>query len=110
MERLVLENAQRPQSQTVYQQKFNQLSGAIDQKRAMIQDIEQRISAMKARVENVCIFLNGLRSIVSGSLVTQFDIKLWHSLVEYATVTSDRAIIFHYRSGNEETVRLEEAQ
>ncbi len=43
-------------------------------------------------------------------IITEFDIKTWHSLVEYATVMPNKTIIFHFRNGNEESVRLEEAQ
>lgn len=109
IERLVLENAQKAQDQAVYTQKFDALSKSIEQKKALIHSIEQQISEAMVKKENARIYLEGLRNTESGSLLTKFGIRLWHALVEYAKVMPDKTIIFHFRNGNEETVRLEEA-
>ena len=109
IERLVLENAQKAQDQAVYTQKFDAFSKSIEQKKALIHSIEQQISEAMVKKENARIYLEGLCKTESGCLLTNFDIRLWHALVEYAKVMPDKTIIFHFRNGNEETVRLEEA-
>lgn len=109
IERMVLENAQKAQNQAVYSEKFNSMSKSVEQKKAMIRELEQQISEAMAKKENARIYLEGLRSTESGSLITRFDIRLWHALVEYAKVMPDKTIIFHFRNGNEETVKLEDA-
>ena len=110
IERLVLENAQKAQDQAVYTEKFNTLNESIEQKKALIQSIEQQISDAMVKKENARIYLEGLRSIESNSVLTRFDIRIWHSLVEYATVMPDKTIIFHFRNGNEKTVKLEKVK
>ena len=110
IERMVLENAQKAQDQASYKEKFDTLKKGIEQKKALIQGIEQRIASTMTKRENARIFLEGLRSTESGTILTRFDIRLWHSLVEYATVMPNKTIIFHFRNGNEETVKLEEAK
>lgn len=76
----------------------------------MIQALQQQISDGLARKENARIFLEGLRSVAQGVLITQFDIRLWHTLVEFAKVMPNKTMIFHFRNGHEETVKLEEIQ
>ena len=34
-------------------------------------------------------------------LPLEFDVKLFHSLVDYATVYHDERIVFHFRNGTE---------
>ena len=42
------------------------------------------------------------------SLLQKFDIALWHRLVDYVTVTPDKELVFHLRSGREMTILLED--
>ena len=109
IERLVLENAQKAQDQEVFSAKFDSLNQSIEQKKALIQSLQQEISDALARRENARIYLEGLRSIESGYLLTKFDVRLWHGLVEYATVMPNKTVVFHFRNGSEETVKLEKA-
>ena len=76
----------------------------------MIQATKQQISDALSRKENARIFLQGLRETPSQGIIAEFDIKTWHSVVEYATVMPSKTIIFHFRNGNEESVKIEEAQ
>ena len=110
IERLVLENAQKTQNQNVYVKEFDAINSSIEQKKILIHDIEQQISVALSKKENARIYLEGLRNTASDTLITKFDIRLWHALVEYAKVMPDKTIIFHFRNGNEETVKLEKAQ
>ena len=110
IERMVLENAQKAQDQASYKEKFVTLKKGIEQKKALIQGIEQQINSAMTKRENARIFLEGLCSTESGTILTRFDIRLWHSLVEYATVMPNKTIVFHFRNDNEETVKLEEAK
>ena len=110
IERMVLENAQKAQDQASYKEKFDTIKKGIEQKKALIQGIEQQINSAMTKRENARIFLEGLRNTESGTILTRCDIRLWHSLVEYATVMPNKTIVFHFRNDNEETVKLEEAK
>lgn len=109
LERMVLENAQKRQDQTIYQQKFESLSASIEHKKAIAQSVEQQIADALTRKENAQIFLEGLRNIKDDGVITMFDIPTWQSIVEYAKVTNDGNIIFYFRNGNEETVKIKNA-
>lgn len=38
----------------------------------------------------------------------KFDVEAWYRLVEYATVTPEKTIVFHMRDGHDEVIALEE--
>lgn len=109
IERLVLENAQKVQDQTVYDRKHKELSDIIEHKKVMVASVQKQISDALCRKENARIFLQGLRNIHQKGVIAEFDIPTWHSIVEDAKIMPNKTIIFQFRNGNEETVRIEEA-
>lgn len=109
-EKLIAENATVAQDQTIYNQKFNKIYGSIEEKKAKIAEIDIQISEALARKENARIYLEGLREAGSGFLITKFDVRLWHKVVEYVKVMPDATLVFHFRNGHEESVSLKEAQ
>ena len=103
---LIKANAIKPQDQSDYKQKYDALDGQIELKKVAIREIEDQISDAKTRKGNARIFLEALRNTPSNCKITKFDVTLWHALVEYATITRDRTIIYHFRNGKEETVTI----
>lgn len=103
---LVKSNARKAQDQTEYKQKFDALNAKIEKKKAAVNDIEQKILDAKTRKENVRIFLEALRNTPSNCEITEFDTSFWHAIVDTATITRDKTIIFHFRNGKEETVTI----
>ena len=110
LERLILTNSTTQQNQAIYAEKYDQLNNQISQREAMMSDLEKQIADIRIRKENARIYLEGLRSIESGTILTKFDVQLWHSVVEYAKVMTDGTIVFRFRNGNEDSVKLREAQ
>ena len=108
IEHLVNENAKHVQDQELYQKSYNALHAHIEEKKKQIESIQQQISEALMRKENARIFLQGLADLQPKRLVVQFDIRTWHTLVDYATVMPDKTIIFHFRNDLEEVVDLED--
>ena len=105
-EELVKSNATRAQDQAEYQKRFDSLASKIKAKTDEIDAIKKEISDAKVRKENARIFLDALQG--TDSLLQKFDIALWHRLVDYVTVTPDKELVFHLRSGREMNISLED--
>lgn len=103
-EELVKSNAARAQDQAEYQKRFDSLASKIKAKTDEIDATKKEISDAKVRKENARIFIDALQG--TDSLLQKFDIALWHRLVDYVTVTPDKELIFHLRSGREMTISL----
>ena len=110
IECLVAENARKAQDQETYNKRFTRMIAEIDAMKAQVQDTRKRISEAMARKENVQIFLDGLRSIEGSELTGAFDVRLWNAAVETLHIMPDRTLVFHLRSGSDETVSPEDAE
>lgn len=110
LEKLVNSNSQKAQDQDIYNAEFDRMSAEIDSKKALIKETQEKISAALSRRENVRIFLEGLRTIEGGSIVTKFDVQLWHALVEEIHIMPDKTMIFYLRNGTNDSVKLEDFQ
>ncbi|MBR3320163.1 recombinase family protein, partial [Candidatus Saccharibacteria bacterium] len=104
--KMVEDNARRAQNQESYEKKFNELCERIEQNKSEIEKIDDEISANLARREEVKLFLDSLKD--SLSQITKFDIRQWHHIVEDVVVMPNQTLVFHFRTGQEETVKLEE--
>ena len=82
------------------------LASNIKAKSEEIDATKKEISDAKVRKENARIFLDALQGM--DSLLQKFDIALWHRLVDYVTVTPDKELVFHLRSGRKMTILLED--
>ena len=108
IEKLIVDNAHRAQSQEEYTERFQTLNNEIESKKSDIDAIKRQISDALSRRENARIFLDGLKKL--NSYVEKFDISGWHALVDYIKVMPDKRIVFHLRNGCEEAVHLAEVQ
>ena len=108
IERLIDDNAKNAQNQTEYSERFNQLSLAMEEKKASIKAVEKQISDTLARRENVRIFLQGMRE--AQSLLTQFDIRTWHALIDYVKVMPDKTLVYHFRNDVDQIVMLDDVR
>ena len=106
LDQMVKANSRRPQDQTEYKKEYDAMTEKIEQKKSDIRDIEKQIDDITSKRANVRIYLEGLRSIPSDCEITKFDVYLWHALVDYATIMSNKVIVFHFRNGREEPVEI----
>lgn len=108
IEKLVQDNSRHVQNQETYEVQFNSLSASIEQKKAEVSCMMEKLSETLCRRENIHIFLEGLKHI--GSIEDEFDIPTWHALVDYIKIMSDQRIVFILRDGHEESVPLAEVR
>lgn len=108
IEKMIAENAHRSQDQDAYSEEYNKKSAEIDSLKKRTQVLQDMISVELARRENARIFLEGLKSIDNDNALSQFDVRLWHTLVDYATIMPDKTISFHLRNGEDKTFALTE--
>ena len=108
-ERLIHDNATRPQDQLEYAKKFDELTQALAQKEAEITSLEEQIGELYATKKQVEIFLEALRQSDEDCIKT-FRVSTWHAFVDYAEITAGKTIVFHMRDGSTISVPLERTE
>lgn len=109
IERIIRDNAARPQDQVEYVRKYDELTRLLEKKETEVALLEQQISDLLARQGQIHVFLQALKQS-EESFVTIFRAATWHAFVDYAVIMADRTIVFHIRDGSTITVPLEEAK
>lgn len=108
-ERLIHDNATRPQDQAEYTRRFDELTQALEQKEAEISSLEKEIAELYATKKQVEIFLKALRQF-DEDCITTFQVSTWHAFVDYAEIMPDKSIVFHMRDGSTISVPLERTE
>ena len=108
VERLIHDNATRPQNQIEYARKFEELTQLLEQKESEITSLEQEISNLLSTKEQIHVFLEALKQ-VDENIITTFRVSTWHAFVDHATIMADKTIVFHMRNGSTISVPLGES-
>lgn len=108
IKQLVANNAKHAQDQDAYEKEYNALYDKINQKQEEVQQMENQISANRTRREEVKLFLKVMDNM--PNVVNEFNIQDWHRLVEDVKVTPEKTLVFRFRNGHNESVRLDEVQ
>jgi len=93
----VEENARVAIDQTDYQQRYAGLTERYDKAKTRLDEVVGEISDKKARCEAVEVFIAELGK--QDGIITEFDERLWHSLLDYLTVYKDDGGRFTFRNG-----------
>jgi len=97
----VEENARFAIDQSEYQQRYDGLTEQYEKAKARLTEITGEISDRKSRRETVENFIAELEK--QDGLITEFDERLWHSLLDYLTVYNAEDVRFTFRNGMEIT-------
>jgi DNA invertase Pin-like site-specific DNA recombinase len=97
IQKCVGENARYALNQTEYQQRYDGLVERYDKAKARFEEVTEQISTTKARGEIMESFISDLRS--QESLITEFDERLWCSLLDFATVYTADDVRFAFKNG-----------
>ncbi|MDR3297999.1 MAG: recombinase family protein, partial [Candidatus Nomurabacteria bacterium] len=108
MRRDMEENARQTQDQGEYKQHFDRMGEEYTAAKQRVAQIQDEILEQKARRERIRRFLNELRQ--SGELVTEFDERLWHAIVNSVRVNANKSLTFMFRDGSEIPVLLPESK
>jgi site-specific DNA recombinase len=93
------ENAHFALDQGEYQERYNGLVDRFDLAKARHTAVTEEITGKQTRLSTINAFLYTLRK--QDNLLTEFDEKLWCSLVDYATVYDKDDVRFTFKDGTE---------
>ena len=97
-ERCVGENARIALDQDEYAERYNGLVERYEKTRAELDEVTQTIADKESRKKLMEQFI---RTIKEQEPITQFDERLWASLVDFVTVYSEKDIRVTFKDGTE---------
>ena len=96
---LVAENARVAQDQSDYQKRYDSLVKKFDEAKAQYDRVSESIVAKEAKNARLSEIVSLLKS--QEKLISEFDIGLWTSTVDFVTVGRDKSITVTFRDGTE---------
>lgn len=102
IQKCVCENANTVINQESYQKKYNGLVKRFETAKTRLEEIQEAIHDRESRKLQCDIFIRELKK--QGDLITEFDEKLWHTLMDRIIVYSKNDIRFIFKDGTEITV------
>ena len=97
VEECVTDNARIAQNQAEYQKRYNGLVARYDAAKRRFDDVTETIAERSAKAERLAGFVKTLEG--QGEPLTEFDERLWGSMVEYVTVGVDGGMTVVFRDG-----------
>ena len=99
VEKCIFENAHVAMNQDDYQQRYDDLVARYDAASNKLKEISSLIADKKARRDAIQQFMKTLKK--QNDLITEFEPKLWCSLVEYMTVCAEDDVRITFKNGME---------
>ena len=96
--RCISENAQSAQNQQEYTARYNGLVERYEKAKAQLEQLRATKTAREAQAEAIGAFMFEVQEL---DVLTEFDEKLWLTVIDTATVHSDGRMTFRFRSGTE---------
>ena len=95
IQKCIGENARIALDQTEYKKRYDGLVERFDKAKARLDEVAEQISEKKARGERIEAFIADLGK--QDGLITEFDKRLWYSLVDFATVYKEDDVRFTFK-------------
>jgi len=95
----IAENAHVALEQNIYQKRFDELSGKYEDEKRQHDDIKQQIADKTSARTAASQFIGTLKKM--DGLITEFDLSLWGSLLDHATVYSKEDMRYTFKDGTE---------
>jgi site-specific DNA recombinase len=99
IQKAISDNAHFALDQEEYQKRYNGLVDRFDLAKARHTTVTEEISDKQTRLGTMNDFLHTLRK--QEDLITEFDVELWCSLVDYGTVYNKDDVQFTFKDGTE---------
>ena len=96
---IVAENARIAQDQDEYKKRYDSLVDRYDETKARYDSVAESIAAKEAKSVRLAEFISLMKA--QKGVVSEFDIGLWSSTVEYITVGRNKEIMVTFRDGTE---------
>ena len=99
IQKCINENARIVINQKEYQARYDGLVERFDKAKTQLDEIEEQISDKRARGKKLDCFIHDLKK--QDGLITEFDERLWFSLVDFGTVYTAEDVRFTFKDGTE---------
>ena len=96
---IVTENARIAQDQDEYKKRYDSLVDRYDETKAQYDSVAESIAAKEAKSVRLAEFISMMKA--QKGVISEFDIGLWSSTVEYVTVDRSKGITVTFRDGTE---------
>ena len=96
---IVAENARIAQDQDEYKKRYDSLVDRYDETKARYDSVAESIVAKEAKSVRLAEFISLMKA--QKGVISEFDIGLWSSTVEYITVDRSKGITVTFRDGTE---------
>lgn len=93
---LVYENAKVAQDQMAYQEKYDRYANEYKGLEERLEALTTELHNKKSQSKSVQEFIHYLSD---KDLVTDFDDKLWYTMVDKVVITSKEEVNFHFKNG-----------
>lgn len=96
---IIAENARVALDQSEYQERYDNLVGRYNAAKARYDEVVDTIAAKAAQSERLLDYIRNLQA--QDDVLTEFDERLWSSMVEFVTVGREKEIVVTFRDGTE---------
>ena len=97
--RCIEENSTTAQSQDTYLEKYNALVARYETAKAKLEKLQAEKAQREAKAEDIGGFMFELAEY--GESLTEFDDRLWLTLIDTVTVHRDGQLTFKFQTGHE---------
>ena len=96
MKSLIYENSRKAMNQDKYNQKYNFYTEKYEKIKNKILKLREGKQDLKIRQEKIKIFIKNLKE--NNEIISEFDEKLWYSIIEQVIVNTDGIIDFKFKN------------
>ena len=96
---MVRENANAAQDQEEYQRRYSAVAGEFKDTQAKLDEVQNTIEQRSVKRTELKRFVKVLKE--RGSLLTEFDAKLWAAVIDRVIVRSASEVVFRFKDGSE---------
>jgi len=97
IQKCIAENARVALDQVEYQKRYNGLVERFEAAKVRFEEVDEQISQKRSRKEVFQRFIADLEN--QNEVITEFDVSLWCSLVDFATIGTDGKTTFTFKNG-----------
>ena len=96
--RCIAENSQTAQNQEEYAARYNGFVERYEKAKAQLEQLRTTKAAREAQAESIGAFMFEVRELDN---ITEFDEKLWLTVIDTVTVHADGQMTFKFQGGTE---------
>ncbi|MDO4504463.1 MAG: hypothetical protein Q4B84_04945 [Clostridia bacterium] len=96
MKNLIYENSRKAINQDEYNKKYDSYTEKHEKIKNAISKLEEKKQNLKVRREKISLFMDNLRK--TGSIISEFNEILWHTMVENVIIHDNKKMEFRFKN------------